>query len=1130
MAVLSNGFRVELQYSDELEPLSVELDRAQKKLEGLVADVKHPYGLTQFLFPIQNAPNVSGSISWWVWKGSTGRGRKRSFSGSRFVIQRTQISDAFTILLVRYRGPHDIYQYEYLPQLLAKKIATKEPALIPTAKPESIQKPSVRLIRPPVISNLNFEHSITESIKIPASLDRNEVKVCIDSRLDKTIAVGNQHIRVTTQGNTTHLQLVGKSDRPYRAYDSTCLDKEERWSAVRSISEETALDPCLILSPEESEFLDKFTREEFLPARIDGSAGSGKTTLLTITLANLIDIRGKDLADLRGSPLFITYSASLCNDARNRLRLYLIIHHDWSNSDATTISERVCKTFSELIDEVLADEELILQSTDKKEKPSEWDNFKEWWNKGSDDSTYKRAGMNLTDAYRAMRAYIFGYLPVDLAANHEQRAEVFERWRKRNPEITEADWVKIIDLWETYRTEHPNLETSSDRTIRAIDKITANPDQFATWGHILCDEVQDLSDHDLRLVACLTLHSAIGKKHSTSTSGYKAFNVVLPLILAGDEMQSVNPSGFSFVGCEEVYKEFASDLGYQFDSMPKPLQLTENFRSLKSIVELGTACRQLFNSFDRDRKAPEITVHRTSEHAGQIARVEYTGIPNESIKELFFTKDIAILIPCRREEKAKYCQPNGELSKLLGIDEFKVDSLKTPEECKGREYTTVVICGFGKAYEDAIKENRRSWMLNALSVAATRARDKIYFLDNENHTNTLWNDLVARGKLEVLPIFKEIIELSLDEQANFLDKELSAALHDEYGTVTHLRDSIQQIEALKLKTDNLLANPELPSEYLHLLELNSKVAQSWINYVNGDAIEDWQTLAGYHNGKVWRRLIDDAIKNKRVEVLRAATESASKIGLENVDRVFQAICICFDAESEERDEQQALLNLCERFYKVDKSGDTQAHYFKNLRSEGIVGKLWKSVQEAVISSQFSWNPDDTGDIIWYLKIFELFIPMMAVIDIRANLTNKDAAFQKLEEHQEVLKASGRLHRTLLTEILMYHYGISWLNRVTIERDIAPTLKAGILDSSLLFEALSHDLPRADTETKLETVIAIANSEPGEIDEQSQNAKVLAKASIRALVQHEAIEILKSLEGTSTLIQSIHKKENLDNEF
>jgi hypothetical protein len=1127
---MESNFKVEIQYSDDLDTPTKELVQMQNRLEGLLANVKHPAGLYQFLTPIRDArKTTNSSISWWVWKGSTGRLRKRSFSASRFVFQLSRISENLVILLVRYRGNHDIYENVYLPKLRSGLISAQNPAHRSVASPKTIEKPTVIWTRPPVISRSNFPHTITESIKIPPSLDRNEVKECINNRLNKIIVAGNQHIRVTTKGNKTHLQVVGKSEQPYRAYDSTCLDNEERWNAVRSISKETALDPCLILSPEESEFLDKFTSEEFLPARIDGSAGSGKTTLLTITLANLIANRGKDFADLRDSPLFITYSATLRDDAKDRLRLYLIIHHDWSDSDARTMAERVCKTFSELIVEVLADGETSSQPTDKKNEPREWEHFRAWWNNGSGDSTFKRAGMNPADAYRAMRTYIFGYLPADVTATHEQRAEVFERLRKRNTrDITEADLTQIIDLWEMYRADHPNLETSSDRTIRAIDKIVANPNQFATWGHILCDEVQDLSDHDLRLLACLTHHSAIGKTNSASSNEYRSFKVVLPLILAGDEMQSVNPSGFTFVGCEEVFKEFASDLGYQFESMPKPLLLTENFRSLKSIVELGTACRQLHNSFDRDRTAPKITVHRKGEHAGQIARVEYTGIPNDSIKDLFKT-DIAILIPCRTEEKAKYCQPNGELSKLLGIEEFNIGSLKTPEECKGIEYQTVVICGFGKAYEDAIKENRKSWTLNALSVAATRARDKIYFLDNKNHTKNIWNDLVERGKLESFPISKEIIEVSLDDQADFLDTELSTALCDDYGTATHLRDSKQQIENLKIKTDELLANTELPSDYIASLELNSKVAQSWLNYVNGDAIEDWKTLATYYNGKVWRRLIDDAIKNKRVEVLRAVTESASKTGTEDIDRIFQALCICFDAELVESDEQKALLNLCKRFDNLDNSGEKQSSYFSNLRSESVAGKHWKSIQETVIRSQFVWDPDFIEDILLHLNVFGISVPMMAVIHVRANITNKDVAFKKLEEYKGVLRASGSLHRTLLSEILAYHYGISWLSRVTIEKDVAPTLKAGSLDESLLFKALSHDLPRADTETNLKTVAALANSETSEMDQQSQNAKILAKASIRALVQHEATQLLNSLENAYSEIRSNNVTEGTEND-
>ena len=1123
---MDNEFRVELQFANDLDPPSREQLHAQIKLEGLLASIKHPYGLNQFLAPIRNVDQVNSSTSWVVWKGSTGRTGKQSNSGSRFIIQKTCVSDNQIILLVRFRGNHDDYQYQYLPRLKAGKIDIRIPDQKPVDEDRPSKKISLTLAKPPVISTLDFEHTVTESIAIPAALSRQEVRECIEKRSSKTISIDNKHVRISSDGIKTHIQLEGKSERPSRAYDSRCLESDERWDAVRDTSSQIAYDPCLILSEQESELLEKFTREEFLPARIDGSAGSGKTTLLTITLANLVASWNADRVDLFDAPLFLTYSEGLCEDAANRLKFYLIIHHGWTELDAVAIAGKVCKTFSALIDSVLDEAKASNQDDDENDKPTEWNRFLTWWYSGSSNSTYKRGGMNPADVYRAMRTYIFGYLPADLTADEEQRAEVIERWKKRKTwDITEADLLEIINLWEKYRIDNPNVETSADRTIRAIDKIVANPEKYANWGHILCDEVQDLSDHDLRLLACLTRHSAIGITDPSSGRGEDSINVMLPLILAGDEMQSINPSGFTFEGCEEVFREFASDLGYQLNSIPKPLRLTENFRSLKSIVEFGSACRQLHNSYDRNRLAPKISIYRNKENAGQITRVEFNGEPNESIKKLFSESDFKILIPCRTEEKSNYCKPGGELSKLLGIDEFRIKELLTPEECKGLEYKAVVICGFGKAYEDAIKENRTSWTLNALSVAATRGRDKIYFVDNKNHSTKLWNDLFELGKLETVPISAETIEQTIDVQVDSLETTLKDTLCDDFGS-SQLKDSVEKVQSLKLKIDNLIANPELPHEYLSSLELNSKIAQGWLNYVSGpgDSAQDWLILSTPFGGKVWRRLIDDAIKKERVDALRAATDSASKLGSENVDRIFQAICICFDAERKESDEQNALLNLCVRFDRIDESGKRQVYYFKNLISESIVGKLWKSVQETVISSQFSWNPDVTEVILLHLRIFELSIPMMAVIDIRANLMNKDVAFRKLEDHKETLRTSVSLHRTLLTEILVYHYGISWLNRLTIEKDVAPTLKAGSLDKSLLFESLSHDLPRADTEENLEMVIAMATSEASEIDRQSQNAKDLARASIRSLVQHEANKLHTELKAISTAIQANHKTE------
>ena len=74
-----------------------------------------------------------------------------------------------------------------------------------------------------------------------------------------------------------------------------------------------------------------------------------------------------------------------------------------------------------------------------------------------------------------------------------------------------------------------------------------------------------------------------------SNSEKISISVILPLMLAGDEMQSINPTGFTFGGCQETLNEIAANLGFEINSIPNPCRLTENFRSLKSIVEIGTA-------------------------------------------------------------------------------------------------------------------------------------------------------------------------------------------------------------------------------------------------------------------------------------------------------------------------------------------------------------------------------------------------------------------------------------------------------------------------------------------------------------------------------------------------------------
>jgi hypothetical protein len=111
---LDLDFRIELQYSDELDPPTFEIRQAQEKLEYLLSTVKHPLALKQFLGLIANAPTHNSATRWYVWKGKTGRGKGQFHSSLRFVLQSSRVSNELIVLTVRFRDTHDKYErYRY---------------------------------------------------------------------------------------------------------------------------------------------------------------------------------------------------------------------------------------------------------------------------------------------------------------------------------------------------------------------------------------------------------------------------------------------------------------------------------------------------------------------------------------------------------------------------------------------------------------------------------------------------------------------------------------------------------------------------------------------------------------------------------------------------------------------------------------------------------------------------------------------------------------------------------------------------------------------------------------------------------------------------------------------------------
>mgnify|MGYP002628028446 CR=1 FL=1 len=1109
---LENLFKVELRFSDELETLTPELRDAQAKLADLVSSVKHPGALGDFLVRMEGVPVNRTSSSWWVWKGTTGK--EKNIHGLRFFLQWNRLSNDLLVLTVRFRGRKD-KSPAFITRVKNGDIQIHVPKFESNPDKRLLQKATLEWIQAPIGTGHLRTHQITESDGIPSSLSRLDILSARIKNGSTTVDLEGRLVSLSTDGDKTHISIEGSRIERYRSYDSKCLESEDRWRVIRETADQADIDPCLILSIEEQKFLENFTIAESLPARIDGSAGSGKTTLLSHALAELIAMRNVSREDLFDAPLFLTYSNGLRDVAIKRLKYYLMVHHDWSEVEAANISGKVCRTFTDMVDFILSD---VDSHSNSNYAVNEWTHFINWWHNGSPESVYVRNGLSARSVYTALRTYIFGYLPPNNSASEEQLEDVWKRWERTKKHSDISDWTisRALNIWEQYRLTLPSGGTNSDRTIRARQEITNDPSRFATWGYILCDEVQDLTDNDLHLLTCLTRHSMNRYQIHASNSEKTSINVILPLMLAGDEMQSINPTGFTFVGCQETLTEIGANLGFEIISIPNPCRLTENFRSLKLIVEIGTACRQLHNSFGRNRLTPAITVHRDSEESGKIQMYERVGEPDDTLKNLFKSRGVAILLPCSAEEKSEYCKPHGELASIIGFEEFDQGALYTPEQCKGLEFNIVVICGFGKSYETALHNERLYWMLNALSVAVTRARDRIIFLDSNGQSEILWSDLAEHGKLEWTPEPIDKIEVSDEDIAETLLERMKNKLCD-YDSNQDSVFNVAEIIRLKSEIDEKRSTTNYSSSYLQRLNLAARASGTCIEYVQDDAISDWEALTKYSGGRVWERIIDDAIATSNTNILNQALDAHVEIKSENLGRMFTAACICMLEMSKRVDSSSALLRMCERLAALDEPSGRINSFFRDLEKEWKNNSYWKSVKSSVSKSQEHWDVHTTGEILIYLETFEVTDPMMAVIDIRSNIMDFDKARLLVGEWK--IRVPNHSFDSLEAEIFLHRTGITWLDGETITKDILPIFREKNFNEADLAKVLASEGPRNCAEKNLGVVIEIINPNSNLDRQNLKDAQVLAKYAISSIVLHESTRLVTMLENIALPTQT-----------
>ena len=285
-------------------------------------------------------------------------------------------------------------------------------------------------------------------------------------------------------------------------------------------------------------------------------------------------------------------------------------------------------------------------------------------------------------AYRERRTRLLGSAPVASALEAAARLE------RLNPE----------GLAERY---FPELALAR----RAVNKLISAPDPSQyDFDCIAVDECQDLTPIEALLIAEI---GALGKR--------------APLLLAGDEAQTVRPTDFEW--------GWLSDLLHARVGTPSSHQLSTNLRSPRRIAELVNRAWDLYSHLEKQER-PSGAGYAEIEDDATDQILYCTAAPGAELQEL-----LALL--AAREGLAIIAL--GETVPDYVPAALK-DAVLTTAEAKGLDFHSVCILDGGKQIDRIFRERnlrggtdvemlRKRLAIDQLRVALSRPTERLLWLD-----------------------------------------------------------------------------------------------------------------------------------------------------------------------------------------------------------------------------------------------------------------------------------------------------------------------------------------------------------------------------------------------------------------
>lgn len=474
----------------------------------------------------------------------------------------------------------------------------------------------------------------------------------------------------------------------------------------------TFADWMLFLHSEQKVVVD---RDFKMAARLRGVSGSGKTCILVH--------RARRLAKKYNQPvILVTLTESM-------KRLLELLANDLCGIERDLISVKtVSALVRESLYEVSGNEHI---GYDDKDDNSLFRDCEIIMQKHPNFSQTVFSGMsskNFSNFIRLEIPYVRGRLRQSEYEKYLIPKE-FER-KGRSTRLSKSDRDVMLSAVQLY-SKNMNGKDHESRVSQYLDIIDKVGFPEAKYRCVLCDEVQDFSELDMRFLG--GMNNLSGSRCAESENG---------LFLAGDGVQSIYNKGFvlSRVGIDIVGRSY---------------NLKKNYRNSFEILNAAydVVSEYEFSDTDEEHRTKPTSPEFASRHGNKPNIIRCDSIDREV--EFVAKKILSGLTMGKVEGQICVIAPNSKIRKALKTEfdklrikssdlkqdvdyESEVVKISTIESAKGHEFSEVYILGVVEGLIPNLTFGNETVLRDAsrFYVAMTRARDQLFitYSPDEKHS------------------------------------------------------------------------------------------------------------------------------------------------------------------------------------------------------------------------------------------------------------------------------------------------------------------------------------------------------------------------------------------------------------